>query len=238
MLLSISFPLLRSFEHRLRFYNNWFALALSILIMMTVFIPWDVIFTSLEIWYFNDRYILGYKFLKLPLEEWMFFICIPYSCIFIHEVLNYFFPLKKIRFKIHRWTSWVTILILLIGVVFWNKMYTCVCFILCGGFLILFQRNSDLFLTSLYRTYLVCLIPFFIVNGILTGSITNEPIVIYEDFHNTTLRILTIPIEDFIYCFLMLGLTIWTYESLKQKNLGFFQGFLRSGRDSNSRPHA
>ena len=79
------------------------------------------------------------------------------------------------------------------------------------------QKNSDLFLTSIYRTYLVSLLPFIIVNGILTGSLTKEPIVIYNDYHNTTVRILTIPIEDFVYCFLMLGLTIWIYELLKHK---------------------
>ena len=216
MLLSISFPLLRSFEHRLRFYNNWFALALSITIMMTVFITWDVIFTSLDIWSFNNRYILGYKFLKLPLEEWMFFICIPYSCIFIHEVLNYFFPLKKIRFKIYRWNRCAVLLTLILGVVFWNKMYTCVCFVFTGLFLLFIQRKSVSLIVSIYRTYIVSLIPFFIVNGILTGALTEEPIVKYNDSQNMMIRIVTIPIEDFMYCLLMLGLTIWVYESQKQ----------------------
>ena len=103
MLLSISYPLIRSFENKIRFYKNWKSLTFAITIMMTIFIVWDVIFTTLSVWSFNDRYILGYKFLSLPIEEWMFFICVPYSCIFIHEVLNYFFPIKKIRLNIHSW---------------------------------------------------------------------------------------------------------------------------------------
>lgn len=217
MLLSISYPLLRSFEHRLRFYKNWIAIALAIIVMMAVFITWDVIFTALSIWSFNDRYILGYKLLNLPLEEWMFFICIPYSCIFIHEVLNYFFPLKKIRFNIHSWNRWFIFLSLLIGVVCWNKMYTCVCFVLTGLFLLLIQRKRVQLIVAIYRTYVVSLIPFFIVNGILTGALTEEPIVIYNDLQNTMIRIVTIPIEDFIYCLFMLGLTIWVYESQKQR---------------------
>ena len=136
MLLSISYPLLRSFENKIEFYKNWKALALAITIMMAIFITWDVIFTNLSIWSFNDRYILGYRFLNLPVEEWMFFICIPYSCVFIHEVLNYFFPLKKIRFNILRYNQWFSILLLFIGAVCWNKIYTCVCFILTGLFLL------------------------------------------------------------------------------------------------------
>ena len=216
MLLCISYPITMSFENRLRFYKNWKPLCIAILSMMVVFIPWDIFFTQISIWSFNEEYILGTKLLYLPIEEWMFFVFVPYACVFIHEVLFYFRPLKSPLSSIKNINLCLSVILLTIGMMFFYKTYTSVCFILCGGFLILFQRNSDLFLTSVYRTYLVCLIPFFIVNGILTGSITNEPIVIYEDLHNTTLRILTIPIEDFIYCFLMLGLTIWVYESLKQ----------------------
>ena len=218
MLLCISYPIIRSFENRLMFYKNWKPLCIAILSMMLVFITWDIFFTQLSIWSFNEKYILGTKILYLPIEEWMFFVFVPYACVFIHEVLLYFFPLKSPLSSIKKLNLCLAFILLTIGMIYLDKTYTSVCFILCGGFLIFFQRNSDLFLTSVYRTYLVCLIPFFIVNGILTGSITNEPIVIYENSHITTLRILTIPIEDFIYCFLMLGLTIWIYESLKQNN--------------------
>ena len=153
----------------------------------------------------------------LPIEEWLFFVFVPYACVFIHEVLHYFFPLKHPVSLIKKINILLAYSLLTIGIIFLEKTYTSVCFILCGGFLIFVQKNSDLFLTSVYRTYLVSLIPFVIVNGILTGSITKEPIVFYNDSHNTTVRILTIPIEDFIYCFLMLGLTIWIYELLKHK---------------------
>ena len=222
MLLCISYPILSSFEKRLRFYKNWKQLGISILIMMLVFIPWDIVFTQLSIWTFNDKYILGTKLLHLPIEEWLFFVFVPYACVFIHEVLLYFFPINRPVSIIKKLNILLACILLTVGIFFFEKTYTSVCFILCSGFLILFQRNSDIFLTSVYRTYLVSLIPFLIVNGILTGSITNEPIVIYNDFHNTTLRILTIPIEDFIYCFLMLGLTIWIFESLKKNKANRF----------------
>jgi len=212
MLLSISYPLIRSFENKIRFFKKWKPLAFAITIMMIVFITWDVIFTSLSVWSFNDRYIMGYKFLSLPIEEWMFFICVPYSCIFIHEVLNYFFPLKKISINMHRWNYWFALLLIVIGVVCWSKLYTCVCFILTGLFLLLLQRENTQLIAVTYRTFTVSLIPFFIVNGILTGALTNEPIVMYNNSQNTMIRIATIPIEDFVYCLFMLGLTIWLYE--------------------------
>ena len=217
MLLSISYPFIRSFENKISFYKNWKALALAITLMMMIFITWDVIFTTLSVWSFNDRYILGYNLLSLPIEEWMFFVCVPYSCIFIHEVLNYFFPLKKININIHRWNYWVALLLIVIGVVCWSKIYTCVCFILTGLFLLLLQRKNTQLIAVIYRTFTVSLIPFFIVNGILTGALTDEPIVMYNNLQNTMIRIITIPIEDFVYCLFMLGLTIWIYESQKKR---------------------
>ena len=114
MLLSISYPFIRSFEKKISFYKNWKALALATTLMMMIFITWDVIFTSLSVWSFNDRYILGYKLLSLPIEEWMFFVCVPYSCIFIHEVLNYFFPLKNISINMHRWNYWFALMLIVI----------------------------------------------------------------------------------------------------------------------------
>ena len=64
--------------------------------MMLFFIPWDIYFTYHHIWHFNDEMTLGVDFLLLPLEEWLFFIIIPFCCVFIHEVLCYFFPLQRI----------------------------------------------------------------------------------------------------------------------------------------------
>jgi lycopene cyclase domain-containing protein len=219
MLLSISYPLIRSFENKIRFYKNWKSLVFAISIMMTIFITWDVIFTNLSVWSFNDRYILGYKFLSLPIEEWMFFICIPYSCVFIHEVLSYFFPIKKIRFNIYRFNQGLAVLLFIIGLTSWGKIYTSFCFVLTGLFLLLLKRKKIHLIALIYRTFTVSLIPFFIVNGILTGALTDEPIVIYNNLQTSMIRIVTIPIEDFVYCLFMLGLTIWIYESQKKNSI-------------------
>jgi lycopene cyclase domain-containing protein len=62
--------------------------------------------------------------------------------------------------------------------------------------------------------YFVHLIPFFIVNGILTGMATPSPVVIYNSQNIIGLRIITIPIEDSIYALTCLLIPITVMEAL------------------------
>jgi lycopene cyclase domain-containing protein len=63
------------------------------------------------------------------------------------------------------------------------------------------------------------LIPFFIVNGILTGSFIEVPIVSYNNSENLGIRLFTIPIEDIGYAFSMLFGNLMIFETLKKRFL-------------------
>jgi lycopene cyclase domain-containing protein len=65
-------------------------------------------------------------------------------------------------------------------------------------------------------SYLVILIPFIIINGVLTGSIIGEPIVWYNNAENLGIRFFTIPVEDFLYYFLMFEICYLAYEQIKK----------------------
>ncbi len=68
-----------------------------------------------------------------------------------------------------------------------------------------------------YISYMVILIPFAIVNGILTGSFIDEPIVWYNNSENVHIRFFTIPVEDFGYAFSMLLFSVILIERFKTK---------------------
>ena len=128
-LFAISFPLIRSFEPKIRYASKWFALFPALLLTGAFFLIWDHWFTVIGIWEFNPRYLLGFYIFQLPIEEWLFFITVPFACIFIYEVLIYFFP-KDIFKPAGKPFIFVMIpLLLLLAFLNTDKMYTAVNFI-------------------------------------------------------------------------------------------------------------
>jgi lycopene cyclase domain-containing protein len=215
---SISLPLLFSFHPKLQLYKRWKYLFPSIAIMMLLFISWDIIFVKYEIWGFNSSYFLGITIINLPLEEWLFFICIPYACVFTHYSLVYFFPKMELSKKTTS-VVYVLLLTLLILLSFWfyDRWYSIVNFtyaILLLGLTYNFQKEV---LQKFFLTFLVMLVPFFLVNGTLTGSFIEEPVVWYNNAENMGLRLLTIPVEDTFYAFTMILTCILLLEFFERR---------------------
>lgn len=216
--LSVIFPVLLSFDKRVQFYKSWKYAWPGLLISGMLFLAWDIFFTVKEVWSFNPNYILGITFFRLPLEEILFFLTIPFSCIFIYECLNYY-----VKWQIPDWiiTILTTLLIItstIILVFFYDRLYTLINF---GTlFLLLFLLQYILkvkWLNRFFLAYLVSLIPFYIVNGILTSI----PIVSYKNAENLGIRIGTIPVEDHFYLMSLLLMNIAFFEYFKKRNASF-----------------
>jgi len=217
-LLAISVPFLVSFHPRVKLYKDWKALFLALLITLIPFIIWDIYFTYQGYWGFNEIYLSGLNLLYLPIEEWMFFICIPYACIFTHIAILEINPRLQLSEKL---TKQISIgLLLLFGILFlfnFNRAYTAVDMIF--GLVILgwvYHKNLTL-LRSFFITFLFMLIPFFIVNGILTGSGIEGNVVWYNDAQNLGVRLGTIPVEDTVYAFSMILMNLFLFDFFKKK---------------------
>lgn len=215
---AVVIPFIYSFHRKLQFTVKWKSAFLAITITLVPFILWDAYFTSIGVWSFNEKYTLNFSILALPIEEWLFFITIPYATLFTYHCLEKLLPITENR-KYAKLISSVIILTCLIPIFFYNdRLYTTVTAALLVVELLyvtFFLKANWLF--SFFRTYGIILIPFFIVNGLLTGWLLNEPVVQYNDGENLGIRLNTIPIEDAFYGLLLLLTNTILYESFQKK---------------------
>ena len=217
-LLAISIPFLVSFHPRIRLYKSWKFLFPALVISLVPYILWDIYFTKNGFWGFNEVYLTGISLWYLPLEEWLFFICIPYACVFTHISLLEINPKLRLSLSLTKMITLVlSLLFLLVFLLNYDKAYTAVD--MSFGLVILttvYLTNKEL-LRSYYITFLFMLIPFFIVNGILTGTGITDQVVWYNDEQNLGIRMGTIPVEDSVYAFslILMGLGLFEYFSKK-----------------------
>lgn len=217
-LLSLSVPFLVSFHPRLRLYREWPALFTAIILAMIPYVIWDVYFTRSGYWGFNPDYLTGHYLFSLPLEEWLFFICIPYACVFTHLSLLEINPNLGLSQAMTRRISYLLLLIfVVVGALNWDRAYTAVdmAFGLIILSWVLWKRPK--LLSPFYLTFLVMLIPFFVVNGILTGTGIEGNIVWYNDQENLGIRLGTIPVEDTVYAFSMILLNLFLFEEIRER---------------------
>lgn len=222
-LFTISYPLAQSFEHRLQYYKQWKHLLPAIGITGAFFIAWDIYFAHLGVWSFNDQYLIGWRIAGLPMEEWLFFVTVPFACTFIYEVLNYFVKRDVLKPAVNIITWTLGVGLLLLAAWHHDKWYTGVKFGLTGAFLLgHWLVFKDKYLGRFYLAYLVSTLPFLLVNGVLTYL----PVVSYNNAENLGIRIsdltgiafFNIPIEDTVYNLLLLTMIYTIYEYSKSKS--------------------
>jgi lycopene cyclase domain-containing protein len=212
---SVAGPLALSFDKKVAFCTKWKFVFPAMIIPALLYIVWDIFFTTIGVWSFNEAYITGIKLYNLPIEEVLFFFIVPYCCVFIYECIDCYFPQLKNRASGELALKFTGIVLLIAGIVFYKKYYTSWTFIFNAVFIafILLAKNyfKNFSATVFLVAYSIILIPFLIVNGFLTAI----PVVLYNDAENLGLRIYTIPFEDVFYGMLLILMNIVIYEKLR-----------------------
>lgn len=210
---TILIPLLFSFHPSIQFYKKWKALFPALFITAFIFIIWDILFTRMNVWSFNPDYVTGIYLFKLPLEEILFFIAIPYACIFTFFCLDQLTNILNPEF-VHNKLVWLIVAILFFtGIYFHGKIYTSVTFISTAVLLTALQLNgSGVLIRQAFICWMILMIPFLVVNGVLTGTGPDAAVVMYDDTENLGIRIATIPIEDAVYGFALFLLNLFLFR--------------------------
>ncbi len=228
LLFTISFPLLASWDKRFNYASNFRYLFPSLLITGTFFIIWDIIFTKNGVWGFSKVHTSNINFFYLPVEEWLFFIIIPFSCLFIYESVKFFHDVKKYN-SAARYVFFVTgVILIVVGSINNHRDYTFWNFIFCGIFLLYSGMKEREYHANFLVSFLYVQIPFFLINGILTDGnfdfdYTTDPVVWYNNEENLSIRMITIPFEDIFYNLLLLLMNVTFYEKFKSKKISNFK---------------
>ncbi|NOQ74823.1 MAG: lycopene cyclase domain-containing protein [Crocinitomix sp.] len=214
--LTILFPLLLSFDKKVAFYKSWKYLIFGFLLVGIPFIIWDVIFTKMEVWGFNPDYLTGINLYNLPIEEILFFVAVPFACTFIYACVKEYLP--KLRLTGFNRVFYALLVIYAIAVMIFGfgGYYSTIAGLL-AILTIIMLRKLKVKLRFLPISFLIALVPFFIVNGILTGSGLDDPIVWYDNAENTGIRFFTIPMDDVVYAWTLLAGNIAAYQYFMDK---------------------
>ena len=205
-----------SFDKRIQFYKHFPAFLKAALLVAVPFIAWDIYFTKMGVWWFNTSYTTGINVFSLPVEEWLFFICIPFSCVFTFFCLDKFFDLNWAN-AFNTIIVFVSVITLtLIALLHYDKMYTFVTAVsttLTLIFLFFFARAQWIGKASL--VFFILMLGFLPVNGVLTGTGLESPIVNYNPREFLNIRVFTIPLEDAVYGYTQFLLNIYFFKLFK-----------------------
>jgi lycopene cyclase domain-containing protein len=206
-------PLVMSFEKQIHFIDKWRHAWPAILIAAIPYLIWDSLATGTH-WWFNEKYILGWRLANLPIEEWLFFFTAPLAALFSWEVIKFYYAHdRKVQFM--RRVRYAIYALQLCGLLFFahGKEYTGLMLIFLGAAAISDRvLKTNLLLRTCMFIYLAVLSGFILIfNGYLTG----RPVVLYGEAYQLGLRIGTIPIEDFGYGISLILLVTILYEKFQ-----------------------
>jgi lycopene cyclase domain-containing protein len=214
---AVWFPLIFSFHPRLNFYKEWKWFFPANIIVALFFIIWDAWFTKEGVWGFNPEYVLGWNIMGLPFEEILFFICIPFSSVFTLYALKKIYPDFKFPVGTRKIITAVLVTFCFVcAIFFFNKMYTFSAFFMAAVSLITAHFYLKEKLDHFYLMYMIILIPFFIINGILTGTGIPGEVVWYNESHIIGIRLLTIPFEDVFYGLTLLLMNVMVLQKVRE----------------------
>ena len=178
------------------------------------FLLWDALVTGAH-WHFNLLYVSGIKIVNLPIEEILFFITVPFACLFTWEMIIRRAKEKQMDLRGLRLLLYLA---LPAGIYFFSigKQYTglTLSFIFLANLVDQFLKTNLLFDLRFYFYLLLIVIFTLIFNGYLTW----RPVVTYGVEYQLDFRIITIPVEDFFYGISLLWMNTSLYNFLIRKN--------------------
>jgi len=208
-LVSVAGPLALSFDEKVHFWTHAPAVGLAILTVGLLYLLWDAFVTARGDWQFNPVYTGDFRIFGLPTGEILFFIAIPYACLFVYECVVGYFG-NAVWFEVNPVTLYCGALAFVGAAwLFRNLGYTFIAMASVAVFLSTLAIGAPTLVgTSAFWIWTAISFTLFVV---VDGLYTSLPTIFYNPKAIWGLRIGSIPLEDFFYNLSYLGLTLAFY---------------------------
>lgn len=217
-------PLALAWWPRASFSAQYVPAFLACVIAAVPYIIWDALVAGAH-WDFNPAYTLGWRLFGLPIEEILFFITVPFACLYTwampfrgneslpNPALRFVYPLLFATLPIGGWAYSL------------GKEYTGLMLIsLAVAGLLDLLLETRLALRPRFWGFLGMVFAFtFVFNGYLTG----RPVVTYGEEYQVGFRLFTTPIEDFGYGTSLIFVVVILFERFTSKHSPFLDPFIR-----------
>jgi len=217
LLINLAFlliPVLLFSVRQLNFTEQSKFIILAVLINVFAFSVPTEFLTQLKVIAFNPSYMTGMTLWQLPIEELLLSLILPLCGLSVYLFLNLRFPdngPEKYSLAVSNMMIGVCIAMLYFG---HQKLYTLFTFSILIVFIVYIEyMNKIRFMYRFYRAFLVSLIPFYILYGVLV----NLPVVNFNRLQTLNFSQLNIPFEAPFYFMGMLLLTVYLFELFKSR---------------------
>lgn len=219
LFLTVIICFVASFDSRIQFNKQFLHFFKASALVSVPFILWDIWFTHLGVWWFNTNYTIGVSIAGLPLEEMLFFIFIPFSCIFTYFVIDKYYQLDLLKSFNNLLVFTSIIILIVVGLLNINKIYTITtCLVTVATLFYLHFIVKSQWISKASFVYTLLMLGFFPVNGVLTGTGLENPIVNYNPKDFLGIRMFTIPVEDMVYGYTQFLLIIYFFKYFQKKS--------------------
>lgn len=215
LLVYLIIPVILSTQKKIRFVFRLRYLLPAAIFAGAIFVMWDIRFTELGIWSFNPDYLTGIELMRVPVEEWLFFLILPLSSVYVYEWLK----IKFEDFEKPNIFVAISLIVFLITAIlaysFRKNMFSFFTFFLMAIYLgyTVFRNRFKKHYTKFYLAYAISLVPFLIVSVILNTM----PVIIYNTDHIIGVGLFGVPIEKMAYLFMLMLINITIYEYLNER---------------------
>lgn len=215
-LLTILPVLILSFTTNVKPHRHIRGLLAGYLFVSLPFAIWDVWATDRGHWAFNPDYVLGPQLFGVPLEEYLFFLAVPFALIYTWGVIKKFvgdigipaiMPLIAMG-GIAAFSIWSLLF-------YWDNGYTRTAAIAALITIALLVGSRLAYTLRFWTFQLVLLGLFLIFNSVLTML----PIVTYDPNVIIGFRFGDIPVEDFLFNFAFANLFLLAFHTADQPRL-------------------